>query len=289
MRWLIAFIAAWIAATPVTAADAIRITTWNLKWFPSGKANLRDPIEENRRITAAADVLRGIDPDVVLLQEVRDWESCERLVEALQPSKYQVLVCSTFREGVTVGWQQEAIISKRPARASWSEAWKSRGHADPPRGYALAVIRLFGKDVAFYCVYLKSNLVRHGDIRERQLNILKRELAVDQLMEHVHELRDRVMPSVSAVVVGGDFNTNRDQPDFVSERTLDSLPKMEFVSAFPAITPLAKRVTHPGEGRYPDATFDYIFSKDARPTGYQIGQTFVSDHLPLTGTITINQ
>jgi hypothetical protein len=31
------------------------------------------------------------------------------------------------------------------------------------------------------------------------------------------------MPTVKAVVIGGDFNTNRDEALFVSERTLDAL------------------------------------------------------------------
>src|SRR5450432_3862460 len=127
MRGLIAVFVVWLAATAALSAETLRVTTWNLKWFPSGKANLRDPVEEPKRIAEAARILRSLAPDVVLLQEVRDWETCEQLVSSLQPLKYQILVCSAFRDGGQIGWQQEAIIAKLPAQASWSESWKGKG------------------------------------------------------------------------------------------------------------------------------------------------------------------
>src|SRR5438445_2851264 len=98
-------------------------------WFPCGAANRRDAAEEARRISEAAVVLKSLNPDVGLLQEVRDWETCERLVASLLPLKYNVAVCSAFREGFggQIGWQQEAIIAKRPAESAWSESWKTKG------------------------------------------------------------------------------------------------------------------------------------------------------------------
>jgi hypothetical protein len=50
---------------------SIRITTWNLEWFPNGSAHDAPLEQQAQRIEAAADVLRPIDPDIVLLQEVR--------------------------------------------------------------------------------------------------------------------------------------------------------------------------------------------------------------------------
>ena len=38
----------------------IRITTWNLEWFPNGSAKDASPEEQDRRINAAADVLRKL-------------------------------------------------------------------------------------------------------------------------------------------------------------------------------------------------------------------------------------
>lgn len=63
---------------------------------------------------AAADVLRKLDPDILLLQEMRDYDACARLGEAIHPGAYQVAICSASKEGK----QQEAILAKIPAQAA---------------------------------------------------------------------------------------------------------------------------------------------------------------------------
>lgn len=279
---------ALFALSYTASAESLRVTTWNLEWFPSGIANLRDPAKEAKRIAEAAGVLKALNPDVILIQEVRDWESCERLAAAID-SAYQVIVCSAFPErvGGAPGWQQEAIIARRPAQATWSEAWKTQGLVDPPRGFAFAAFKLGTTDVGFYCVHLKSNLVRGNREREQQVNILKRELAADQLVKHVADLQGRVMPSIEAVVVGGDFNTNHDEELFVSENTLSCLAGAGFRNSFPDGMPLSQRVTHPARGGYPDTTFDYVFAKKAAIKGVRITPSGVSDHFPVTCDIEV--
>jgi hypothetical protein len=59
----------------------VRVTSWNLEWFPNGSAHDASPEAQAQRIAAAADVLRPINPDIILLQEVRDYEACARLAE----------------------------------------------------------------------------------------------------------------------------------------------------------------------------------------------------------------
>src|SRR4029450_8785694 len=81
-----------------TEPTTIRITTWNLEWFPNGPAHDRAPEIQAQRIAAAADVLRPIYPDIILLQEVRDYEACARLGEAIARGIYHVAICSAFRE-----------------------------------------------------------------------------------------------------------------------------------------------------------------------------------------------
>jgi hypothetical protein len=56
----------------------VRVTTWNLEWFPNGSPHDATPEVQTQRIAATADVLRPINPDVILLQEVRDYEVCAR-------------------------------------------------------------------------------------------------------------------------------------------------------------------------------------------------------------------
>ena len=101
----------------------VRITTWNLEWFPNGSAHDATPEVQAQRIAAAADVLRPINPDIILLQEVRDYDACVRLGEAIAPGMYHVAICSAFKEPFQsgLGKQQVAILSKYQAHAAWAE------------------------------------------------------------------------------------------------------------------------------------------------------------------------
>ena len=55
--------------------NKFRITTWNLEWFPNGSAREVTQEKQAQRIKAAADVLKELNPDVLLLQEVRDYDA----------------------------------------------------------------------------------------------------------------------------------------------------------------------------------------------------------------------
>lgn len=74
----------------------IRITTWNLECFPSGSAKEASTEQQNQRIKEVADVLRPVKPDIVLLQELRDYDACARPGEAIAPRIYHVVICSAF-------------------------------------------------------------------------------------------------------------------------------------------------------------------------------------------------
>jgi endonuclease/exonuclease/phosphatase family metal-dependent hydrolase len=287
MRGLILALIAFFIAAAGTSGDVLRVTTWNMEWFPSGTSRRLAPDEEDKRIAEAAAIIKAIDPDVALLQEVRDWDTCEKLVASLQPSKYYVAVCSAFRDkvGGQIGWQQEAIISKIPAQAAWSESWKGSGEVDPPRGFAFAAVRFGGIDIGFYSIHLKSNLSRGNE----EFNILKRELAIEQITTHAEDLQRRLMPTVKAVIIGGDLNTNRDEALFVSEKTLDALRAAGFNNAFSDTQALKDRVTHPANGKYPDTTFDYLFLKGVEPTANpKIVPVSISDHRPVTCDIKVS-
>jgi endonuclease/exonuclease/phosphatase family metal-dependent hydrolase len=268
----------------------IHITTWNLEWFPNGSAH--DAPQENQvqRIAAAADVLRPINPDIILLQEVRDYEACARLGEAIALGTYHVAICSAFKEPFQsgLGKQQVAILSKYQAQAAWSERWKSMNGVDPPRGFAFARFKLGNQDIGVYSVHLKSNLITHGDREaETAKNLQKREVAVTQLLTHVHDVVTTTMPTIKSIVIGGDFNTNHDQAMFAAERTLDSLAGAGYENGFEGL-PLAQRVTHPGTHGFPDATFDFIFAKNLTALQPTITATNASDHWPVTRNFSLH-
>jgi endonuclease/exonuclease/phosphatase family metal-dependent hydrolase len=286
-RAVLALFAAFVvgfALGNATEPTKVRITTWNLEWFPNGSAHDATPEVQAQRIAAAADVLRPIDPDIILLQEVRDYEACARLGETIAPGMYHVPICSAFKEPFQsgLGKQQVAILSKHQAQAAWSEPWKSMNGVDPPRGFAFAWFRVGNDDIGVYSVHLKSNLITHGDKEaETAKNIQKREIAITQLLAHVHDVIGSTIPSIKSVVIGGDFNTNHDQEMFATERTLDSLADAGYKSGFERLA-LSERVTHPGTHGFPDATFDFIFARGLTASEPTVTHSNASDHWPVT-------
>jgi endonuclease/exonuclease/phosphatase family metal-dependent hydrolase len=122
---------------------------------------------------------------------------------------------------------------------------------DPPRGFAFAWFKIGNEDIAVYSLHLKSNLIVHGDREaETAKNIRKREVAITQLLVHIRDVIGTTMPTIKSVVIAGDFNTNHDQAMFSAERTLDSLADAGYQNGFEGLA-LSKRVTHPGESRFP--------------------------------------
>jgi endonuclease/exonuclease/phosphatase family metal-dependent hydrolase len=228
--------------------------------------------------------LKSLNPDILLLQEVRDYDACSRLGNAIEPGAYHVEICSAFKEPFRsgLGKQQVAILSKYQAQVAWSEQWKSVEGIDPPRGFAFAWFKIREADIGVYSVHLKSNLITRRDKdAEAAKNIRKREVAIDQLMMHVRDFIGAKIPAINRLIIGGDFNTNQDQAMFAMEKTLTFLNNGGFQNSFEGL-PLSQRVTHPANHGYPDATFDYLFGKN-----FEIGQAFatpteVSDHWPVT-------
>jgi endonuclease/exonuclease/phosphatase family metal-dependent hydrolase len=268
----------------IAVGEELKVATWNLEWFPSGSSRgIASPEFEADRVRSVAEVLKLLNADILVLQEMRDAKACEALVDALKPLVYHVAVCSNFKEGFggVIGLQQVAILSKQQADSAWFENWKTFGAADPPRGFAFAVFPIGKCVVGVYGVHLKSNLTRGNSERERQLNILKRELAAEQILSHISANPSLVSKEPVIVVVAGDFNTTADQTYFASEKTLQFFQQSGFATGFENLS-LPRRVTIPGKDKYPDATFDYIFVKPASIVGVPIITTSkVSDHYPV--------
>jgi endonuclease/exonuclease/phosphatase family metal-dependent hydrolase len=184
--------------------------------------------------------------------------------------------------------EAETILSKYHAQAAWSELWKSMNGVDPPRGFAFAWFKIGNEDVGVYSLHLKSNLITHSDKEaETAKNIQKRQIAIAQLLTHIHDVIGTKMPTIKGVVIGGDFNTNHDQAMFAAETTLDSLADAGYQNGFEAL-PLSERVTHAGSHGFPDATFDFIFAKGLTALQSMITRTNASDHWPVTGTFALH-
>lgn len=181
--------------------------------FGRSRTNGQDSFARWRRCTGPLfepDVLRPINPDIILLQGVRDYEACARLGEAIAPGMYHVAICSAFKEPFQsgLGKQQVAILSKYQAQAAWAERWKSMNGVDPPRGFAFAWFKIGNQDIGVYSVHLKSNLITHGNREaETAKNIQKREVAIAQLLTHIHDGVGTTMPTIKGIVIGGRSRT----------------------------------------------------------------------------------
>jgi hypothetical protein len=139
-RLTAAIVCAVLTILQDASAAVVRIATWNLEWFPRGKPN-SSQAERLVHMSAAKDALIDIRPDVLCLQEVRDWDSVAELVSILPG--FQTLVVSRFREmgsSGPLGIQQIAIASKWSTEAVWSEPFK-QSRPTPPRGFWFAAIR----------------------------------------------------------------------------------------------------------------------------------------------------
>lgn len=300
MRWLIS--AAVLAMCVLTgAARDVVITTWNMKWFPSGKADLRISQEfESFKIGKAgkmlADAVSSVgfsegDGVIIMAEELRDEDVCSNLVARCPIKGLGIAAVSRFKDkaGYPV-WQQSAVFTNLKVVEAGYMPWQSERYVDMPRGFAFAVLGEGDELIACFCVHLKANVNFKGSDLETQKNIYKREYASAQILEKFREMRKRYGKNLSRVVVAGDFNTNDDDETFVSEATLRAFYGAHFRSCFKGLRK-SQRITHPASGGYPDCTFDYILYRGfGRGLERKIGVGHpISDHNPVSIKLPIKE
>ena len=258
---------------------AVLAGSWNLKWFPSGRAEHRaSPRVETANIRDAADVIRTNFKGrgrVLFLQELRNPQACSNLVTAIGDSKLFVAVASSFRDerDNRLQWQQLAIVTDLPViEAHWRAAQKS-GRMFVPRGYAYALLD-GGRDgrIACFCVHLKSNYGAYAG-NALALNASKRAAAIRQVLSAARKV------DAAKVLIAGDFNADRFQPSFAGEKTFTLLDEEGFSDGWAGVAADA-RGTHPGSGRFPDSTLDYVFYRGFKGcvSRVLVPEAFVSDH-----------
>ncbi|PYK62437.1 MAG: hypothetical protein DME21_06440 [Verrucomicrobia bacterium] len=276
MRRLIALL--FLLGVSQIHAEPLRVTTWNLNLSPQAPAAATD----EKRLANIASVLNSLEADVILLQEVPDRRTCERLAALLKPSRYQTATCSAFTDLSGHDLPQVAVLTRKPVAAAWTEPWKPEGLIAPPGGLAFAAIRHDTGLVIVYSVQLRNNATSGDFERDTQINILKRELSAAQLLQHARSIEARLTSLAAAIIIAGSLNTNPEESQFVSENTLRLLEQAGFKSAFDG-GPLENRVTRRGTGQYAAATLDYVFAKRANFLGNpNILASKLSGHLPIT-------
>ncbi|EEF59005.1 endonuclease/exonuclease/phosphatase family protein [Pedosphaera parvula] len=166
-------------------ADTIRLTTWNFAPVLVGATNVSPQQVTEIRLQEAAVMLKNLHPDVILLQQVTDWNSCKKLAQYLKPETYRVLTCSSFKSAG--GAQQVAILSRNPALIAWSEPWKNRSQSVTAGGFAFAAIRLGNKNVGFFTI-------QQGDAASAK-----------QLLGQIDSFRNWTANRAEAMVIAGNF------------------------------------------------------------------------------------
>ena len=254
--------------------ETFEMSSWNMRWFPSGYAQPQEPEREFKRIAQAARVIRsqGV-PDILFAQEIRDTATCDALAARLNNPALKTVVCSSFMETIDrtnriVGLQQVAIISRFNALESGAEPWHSADFVFPPRGYAYAVLEVGTNLLAVLNVHLKSNFIPKGLNEQQQtvLNRLKRELSCRQLLDAVAELRAKDFGGrrVGGVIIGGDFNHSLYEERFAEENSMRAILSAGFANVFADRTG-EEWATLPANQWYSYAIFDYFFADGLSP------------------------
>jgi endonuclease/exonuclease/phosphatase family metal-dependent hydrolase len=246
-------------AAPGTARSPSNILTvafWNIEWFPGRGPEPANGAELSQTNAVHAEMSR-IDADIIGMEEVRDFASAALAVQPLKG--FKVDVCANFppREGQAHA-QEVAIASRLQPLSAWAEKWKSAGPLTPPRGFAFAAYQVAPRHLALvYAVHLKSNL---GEVSE---DIPVRQESIRQLRSHIDAM-EKAYSGVGSItwIIGGDFNTSMDDPQFAQETSMRDLMAAGFSWGWQNAKPW-ERVTHPGGGKFPPASFDHVFFKNA--------------------------
>ena len=241
------------------------VGTWNGEWFPSGRAEHRaNPEVEAATIRAAGKMLRGgiaaVDPegtnDVILcLNEIRDRETAEALVKAIRRPGLGLAAISAYRRRDRFDQQQDVILTTLPvAEANWS-LWKASRTNQAPRGYAHAELVIAPSvTAAVYAVHLKSNYGATTD-EARAANTAKRTAAIGQLVAQEKPSRGK-RKNARPVIIAGDFNADRWDAGFASEKLFAILEDGGFANVL-SLAPPDARGTCPGK-TWGDRAYDYI-------------------------------
>lgn len=260
----------------VSEPRSIKVVTWNIEWLNTAR------FADDRRagqMAAAKSVLERLQPDVLLAQEVADWRTMFDLVSGLNGITVAMVSKFPMASPYQRGTQEQAIASIFPIDSVWFASWRSAGKDDPPRGYSFAALTpADGHFLLVYSLHLKAN-GRGADAP----NIAKREESARQLAEHIAAMRalygkrGRV-----SVIVGGDLNTNPDDPRFSDEKTIPTLLAAGLKWSFEGI-PAADKVTIPASGNFPDNSFDHVlYSSDLKLVSVEVVDgTSASDHNPV--------
>jgi hypothetical protein len=264
-------------------AEPVRVTTWNLQFHrraTAGSGTNQIPLP------LAAATLKELNPDILLLQHVRDWQMCVDLVQALKPADYNVVVCSSLGEQGAPGHEQVAILAKERAYFSWFENWREQSPNKPGGGLAFAALRIGNQRVGVFSAELDipSSILLGGPGRAADAQ----STSARQLLEQVDSIRNWVTNRVQAFVIAGSlYPLRRDLPT-PKTSALHLLEDAQFFDACQQV-PVSLRPTEGPAGEQAGSTTDYIFAElPALVSHPQILPVSFAEHFPVTCDIEVD-
>ena len=288
---------ALLVRTPNGFAETLRVATWNLELAPAaGGTNAAAGTNQTRlappaaakkqtgnlqsatagrgtnaaagmapiRIRQAAAALKELDPDVILLQQVRDRKTCDRLVQALKPAEYKVLVCSSFGDAQTgsLRKRQVAILSKANAYFAWSEPWRNQGKTAVPGGFAFAALQVGKQRVGFFSVQTANTPAKGAGSGQNSVRLRAQMASVNQLLTQVTAITKWVTNRVQVFVVGGAFDSPMPNGLAEQDSPLRRLESARFGDAFLQAAGVEVVPPPPVAGQ-PGGMTTYIFTRPA--------------------------
>jgi len=276
-----------VLSSSLISADALRVVSWNIEWFPGlrAKASME---ERQAHFKAVQPELEKINPDLLLAQEITDKEEFEKLIAIVPEMKVHTF--SRFLEpgGDEPSLQQVTIASRLIAHSAWFERFKpSLDAPNLTRGFAFAALHHpDGGLIMVYSVHLKSN--SGSDTPEGERNIAQtRKESIRQIITHKLEMEKKfAAETIIGWVVGGDFNTN-DDGQFPLCTAIKDMMAAGFHNTW-SETPKTQRLSwrehpDPTQRRFVSTTFDYIFTSGIKPVQARIIDVprNLSDHYPI--------
>ena len=310
---LLAVAVAWPAAAQLAperpvAPKTVTVAAYNVEnffdvWDNPYTDDEGTPVKSRDDVRNLARAIKALDADVLVVQELEHEQLLTALVEEFLPDAgYDYLAASPGNDGrgIVLG-----CLSRYPITQVTSHRLQRFTHPDHPETvyrFSRDLLRFtidvgIDRPLQVYNVHLKSNGSRPGDPN----SMLKRTAEAARVKQILRDAVD-ADPGVLAVVAG-DFNSayetrpDQDRPwpamAYLSAPESDGSQLLTDVHA--ALTD-AERVTHPGGGKYPPVTFDYILATPAMAARYvpdsahvlpQGNLTGGSDHLPLRATFRV--
>lgn len=256
----------------------ITILNWNIEWFPGGKPNpTKKEVED--QINSVKEFIKDLNPDIIMAQEIRDWESFDTICAGVENMK--PLAVSAFAREENYWPQQLAIGSRLKTMAAWSEPWKQGEKYLPRRGFTVAALRLPNTNymLLVYTLHLKSNRVNEKSSPEHNQGTRKE--SVEQLIRHVEYAESKLFKGlIAGVIVGGDFNSN--DYELSSDRVIKTMENAGFHNTWKDVA-RENRITWMGNSTHKPNCFDFIFTKNLGKSTTKLLLTpkEVSDHRAL--------